>query len=280
MLRRKALKAVGTSGVLLGLGQASIASAKSLSFGLLPNLSSRVLFDQYEPVTQYLAAAAGAKVVVSSASSWRAFYHRAADHQFNVMVCAPHIARLMQKELGFLPIATLTPSVEAVLVCKKNQNVQHLDFIRGKTVAAANPACLISVEGEVWLAKQGLQCGDDYITVNVRGADSVGVMIERGDAIAGLMSIFDFKSHPHAITKNLKVVQGYAVLPSFVILIDPIRSPLSAGAMSKIFHEFALSPFADAFELRSGSRIENKVSENFAASMDRYLTTTRQKLHI
>lgn len=279
-MRRKALKAFGAGGLVLASGQGSFAGGRYLSLGLLPDLTARVLFNQYEPVKQYLTAFARTKVTISSASSWSEFYRRAADHQFDVMVAAPHVARLMQKDLGFVPVASLAPRVEAALVCAKNQNAKQLNFMRGKTIVAANPASLVTVEGEVWLEKQGLRSGDDYISVNVRSADSVGILIERGDAIAGLVSLSDLNSHHPDVIKNLKVVQVYAVLPSLVIVLDPVRSQLSASALSNAFHDFAQSPLAATFKQRSGSQIEGKVSENFASSMDQYLAMTRQMLNI
>ena len=278
--RRKIIQAAGAIGTLIVAARTALASEANLELGLLPNLTARVLVEQYEPVQQYLAQSVGSRVVISSASSWTEFYKRAADHQFDVLVAAPHVARLMQLQLGFKPVASLTPNVKATLVCAKYQSSNQLDFIRGKTVVVANPASLVAIEGEAWLAKNGLRAGEDYISYKVKGGDSVGVMVERGEAAAGLMAMGEFKSHALAVKDNLRIVQVFAELPSFVVMVDPKRSGFNALSTANLFRDFSDSVFGKTFEERTGSQIIAKFSEKDALAMDAYMNKTRLLLSI
>lgn len=278
--RRTIIQSVGAFAALVSTSRFGFAGDANLELGLLPNLTARVLLDQYEPVQQYLAQTVGSKVVVSSATNWTEFYKRAADHQFDLIVAAPHVARLMQTQLGFKPIASLTPNVKAVLVCAKSQVSNQLDFISGKTVVVANPASLVAIEGEAWLAKNGLRAGEEYVSYRVKGGDSVGVMIERGDAVAGLMALGEFKSHAQSVKDSLRIVQQFAELPSFVILADPKRTGLSTNQPQHLFKDFSDSPFGKSFEQRSGSQIVAKVSEKEALAMDAYLAKIRSMLNV
>jgi phosphonate transport system substrate-binding protein len=261
------------------LSKAQIAKSqgKPLQVGVLPNVSARVLASQYEPFQANLSQKIDRQVIVSTAPDWSSFYRNVKADQYDVVVSAVHVARLMQVDLGLRPLANYQPNIKGLFVTTKANAEKSVQAVKGSLVALANPASLLAFEAERWFDRQGLKMDLDYKVLRVRGDDSVGLTLTRGESVAGILSMGEFNSHPIAIRDQLKIVQIFVEVPSFVVLASQRLSQEMGATFAKQLAEFSeASAEGKQFEERTGFKIKGNVNDKDLQSMDVFLDKTRR----
>lgn len=98
--------------------------AKTFNLGVLPHISSRSTAIQYEPLRNYLANDRYALATVSTAADWKSFYDNAKVGQYDLIIAAAHVARIMQTELGLMPLASYHPNISGAFIAAKIQQSQ------------------------------------------------------------------------------------------------------------------------------------------------------------
>jgi len=198
-----------------------IAMAQNLELGVLPNVSARLLLTQYQPMQTFLSQRLGRPVVVSTAPSWREFYQRTKAGQYDIVVAAGNVARLAETDLKYRPLLSYEPLVPGLFVTRKGESAAPAVLLKNQSLALANPASLVAFEGMRWLSQQGLEAGTQFNTVQVKGDDSVGSAIVRGMAVAGVMSMGEFRAHPPEIRDQLNIHTRFADVASFLVSVNP-----------------------------------------------------------
>ena len=260
---------VGSTSTVLG-------DEKSLEIGVLPNVSARQLMIQYEPMQQFLSKALGRKAAFSSAPDWPTFYQRVKQGDYQVVVAASNVARLIEKDLGYRPILAYQPRIPALFVTAAGPTPPLGELLKGTGVGLANPASLVAFEGLRWLEGQNLR---GFKIFRVRGEDSVGNAILRGDAAAGIMSMGEFRSHPAEIRERLKIHTQIKDVPSFIILVAPGLPVAQANQLRAELLIFASqSDEGRQFFERSGFKAIVPVDESELVSLDVFVEATRNAL--
>jgi phosphonate transport system substrate-binding protein len=251
--------------------------SRPLQVGVLPNVSARILATQYEPFQSYLSQKIDRQVMVSTAPDWSSFYRNVKADQYDLVVAAIHVARLMQVDLGLRPLANYQPNVKGLFVTTKANAEKNVQGVKGSQLALANPASLIAFEAERWLDRQGVKVEADYKILRVRGDDSVGLTLVRGESAAGILSMGEFNSHPPAIRDQLKILQVFVEVPSFVVLASPRLTQETASTFAKQLGEFSeASADGKLFEERTGFKIKGHVNDKDLQAMDVFLDKTRR----
>jgi phosphonate transport system substrate-binding protein len=275
---RRELIAKGTLALgLLSNFQSLKAQSKPLNIGILPNVSARIIATQYEPMQSFLSQKLDRTIAVSTAPDWASFYRNVKSEHYDFVVAAVHVARLMQVDLGMRPIASYQPNIKGLFITTKANPDQSVKVIKGQQVSVANPASLLAFESERWFDRQGFKLDSDYKILKVRGDDSVGLTLTRGEAVGGILSMGEFNAHPQAIRDQLKIVQIFAEVPSFVVMASPSISSELLSTFAKQLGEFSeLSADGKLFEERTGFKIKGTVNDKDLTAMDAFVEKTRR----
>jgi len=278
--RRAWLRSIACLIASLGLCPApALAADKAVEVGVLPNVSARVLMTHYEPMQQYLNRQLPTPVNISTAPDWREFYQRAKRGEYQVVVVAANVARLLERDLGFRSILIYQPRIPALLITRKGDNTELGQLLRGHTVAMANPASLVVFRGLEWLGRAGLNAGDQYQMVQVRRDDSVGNAVLRGESAAGILSMGEFKAHPAAVQEQLSIRATMAEVPSFVVSVAKELSNEQLALWRRHLLAFAeSSEEGKEFFRRSGFRGMTPLRERELNELDAFVDKTRQAL--
>lgn len=228
--------------LLAANGFVRAAQADMLEIGVLPNLSSRILLSQYQPMREYLERVLKRPVQVSTAPDWQSFYTRARKGEYAVTITAAHLARLHQLESGHVPLVLFTPGIKALLVMDKDKPISKISDLRGTTLALSNAKSLVTLQGMQWLADQGLRRGENYRTLNTPTDDSVGNLVLNGDCVAALISGGEFKAIPDALRQRLQIFQQIAEVPGFVALASPGLPAAEAARIRRALLDFKSNP--------------------------------------
>jgi phosphonate transport system substrate-binding protein len=259
MHRRELFKQFGLITAIY-CGSTKANNQTDLRIGVVPHISARSIASQYDPLRRYLSRGLKVDVDVSSAANWKDFYQKTRVNAFDVVVVPAHIARIMQLELSMKPVAAFHPKIKGILVSAKSKRIESPVQLRGQSLVTANPAALVTLEGESWLEKSyGLKKGHDYTCTAVRGNDSVGLAVLKGEGPAGIMCKQDFDVYPPPIKNQLAIVAQYAEFSNFIVLENSrMDSGLSVAFEQQIQAFQKPAPDSASFERLTGFKIVSK----------------------
>jgi ABC-type phosphate/phosphonate transport system substrate-binding protein len=226
---------------LLSSGCATLAGASvtPLRFGVVPYLTARRLATLYEPVRFFFERELGRPVHFSSAPDYAAHLERLRAHQYDLVADSLPLARLAQRELGYVPLARTQVALQPVLAIARNSPVGRLEDLRGKSIVVSDRIAALTVVGLRFLRDNGLQPNKD---INVQVAGSHANAIQRilsGEAAAAVVSRTTLKQIEPALASQVKVMLDLPpALSAVVYTASPALAALSSGIAGKLI-EFA-----------------------------------------
>jgi phosphonate transport system substrate-binding protein len=276
--RREFSVAVLTSCLLPDVARAQ--PVVPLEIGLLPNISARTLLNQYQPLREFLARTLQRPVLLSTAPDWATFHNRVAATLYDLVVTAPHLARLAQLDHGWSPLLQWRPDVKGLVVFATARPIASIAELRGKALVLSNPLSLVALQGTQWLAGKGLRRDHDFSVIRIPTDDSVGNVLLRGDAVAAMLSATEFRAIPDELRRQLQVLAEFADLPGLLMMVCPRIVPDQARLIKTQLLSFAQAPSADsaAFLAATGFYGMREVPQSVLESMDIYMKVTREML--
>ncbi len=251
---------------------------KTLTIGVLPNISARVLLTHYQPMREYLQTTLGRPVEVVTANDFRAFAHATRDGQYDMIVTAPNLGRLAQVDSRWTPFAQYEPGIPALLVASSAAGEVPVSALRGKSLAMGNPQSLVALVGLRWLSQQGLNQGRDFQVVKTPNDDSLGAVILSGEAPFAIMSMGEFRAKPESLKKSLRIVTEIATVPGFLLMANPAMVAKERRVLSDALLSFPSTEAGQRFFTLSGFTNIRRVDDRELAALDAHVEATRRAL--
>lgn len=220
---------------------AHAGAVQPLRLGILPLLSAKVLLTNYQPLRIYLERELQRPVELNTSPDFKRFQQDTLAGDFDLLVTAPHLARLAQMEAGFLPVATYIAPNRAVLIMAKNRPVAHISELRGHTLGIFDPLALTVLQAQHWLEDKGLKAGRDYRAVLYPSHTSVGYSVQRGDSLLGVTAPAGIRQFSPDIRAQVQVYAELPPVPALIWLAHP-RLASQADRIEAALLRFAESP--------------------------------------
>jgi len=220
------------------------AAADELVLGIFPFLSTRQMVDQFGPLKEHLSRAVGQPVTLRSAPDYKRFIERTAAGEYDVIIDAPHLARLAQKRDGYRPLAQSGYQVEFMVVARKDSPVQTLADLRGRAVAVGARLSLTHMLLGKELLKSGLVLDRDVVYLDTATFSNVLHAVLHGDAAVGALTALVWNGASPEIRGELREILRQKDLgPGLIVLAHP---RLGATVQRKL--QTALYAFKDTEE--------------------------------
>lgn len=258
--------------------QTASGEAQALKVGVLPNVSVRVILTNYKPLREYLARELKSAVEIVSAPDFAAYHARTQQGDYDIAVTAANLGRLAQLDHGHRPIAIFEPGIPALAIVLKSNPPASLHDLRGKTLALSNPQSLVALRGFAWLAEQGLQRDAHYRTVHVRNDDSLGRVLDSGEAPLAIMSAGEFRAIAPSMRDKLEVWNEFARVPGFLVIAKPTMPPAQQSRIQALLHAFIASDEGKDYGGLTGVRAIRAVADDELKSIDPFIAETRAGL--
>lgn len=218
--RRRLLRVAGAAllAATASRSPAQPTGGAPLRVGLVPYLSTRSLIALYQPLREHLERALQRPVRLYTAHDFRTLATHARDGEYDIALLPPHITRVAVADWGQQFVARFAQTSEVQLVTLPTATLELPDGLRGRRIAAIDPLSITTLVLQRWLAERGLTVGRD---VDIRYAHSISsgiVALERGDAVALVGAIGQFRDVVDGGTPQIKVVATLAAIatPAFV----------------------------------------------------------------
>ena len=272
--------------VILAAALAAVAGARAqnvqppLIVGVLPNVSARVIFANYQPVRGYLERELKRTVEIATAPDFRRFSEATLRGDYDMIVTAANLGRVAQLDGKWEPIAIYEPAIPAMLISAADNTATSVEQLRGKTLAVANPQSLVVLRGLQWLREQGLQEGRDFTLSIARNDDSLGTLIRSGEAPLAMMSMGEFRQIGEPLRKTLKIATEIARVPGFLVMVNPgLAAADKRGLQALMLRLPQASEGKEFFSLSGVSNIREATRVELE-SLDPFVAPTRAGLAV
>lgn len=212
------------AGLLLAMCSAfAQAEQTALSVGLFPNLSTRLLLETYQPMREFLEQKLGRPVTLYTAPDFNSFVSRTHNGEYDVIVTAPHFARLAQTESGYQPLFAYRSNITATIVVAKNSRFTDVRMLKGEKIASPDRIAVVTMLGLKMLRDKGLAYGKDFNFHWAGTHGNVALVVQRGETAAGIIGTLPLKQLPDSISHQLRVLDVSPAIDSQMILAHPRR---------------------------------------------------------
>jgi phosphonate transport system substrate-binding protein len=214
-------------------------SSEALKLGVIPYLSTRALFNFYEPVQKALEAKFGKRVELLTAPDYATFHHRTLTGGYDFVITNPVYGRIAQKEAGHEPVARATTNLAPVLIVPLKSAATTVSDLSGKTIAITEQTATITQIGQQYLRSQGVKEAKFVVT---RSHPNSIAYLERGEADAAISSNTALKQAVPAARANVRVLHEIgSQVPPIMYLLAPTKKGITAAALRDALMEFAAS---------------------------------------
>ncbi|WPB84196.1 phosphate/phosphite/phosphonate ABC transporter substrate-binding protein [Sediminicoccus rosea] len=265
------------AGIALAAAPAALVQAQPapLQFGVMPNVSARILLGQYQPFRGFLEQELGRQVEVVTAPGLQAFHERSVAGAFGLVVTAANLGRVAQLDAGLQPIAIYEPRIPGLIVTLRARPVTSATELRGTTVAMTNPQSLVALKFIHWARAQGIEIGRDAQATHARNEDSLAQLLNTAETRAAVMSQGEFNAIRPDIRENLAIWQVFIRVPGFLMLLGPRTPEAEAARVTAALARFPGSLQGREFFTATGFNNIRPVTPADLAELDDVVEETR-----
>lgn len=245
--------------------------------GVVPNLSARIVANNYQPFAEYFQNSLGIPVSIVTAKDFSTFHQRAMAKSFQIMVTTPNLGRVAAIDGGWEVLYVFEPSIPGLLVGLKSQN-NDLTKLQEKKIAIANPQSLVALAGINWLREQGYTLGKDYSVLNIANDDSLGVALTSGEAPFAMMSMGEFKAKDPELQSSLKIINEFVRLPNFFVMVSPTMSIENKTKIKFLLSQMSGTPLGVEFYKRTGFTSMKNPTDEQNKFLDKFVEITKKAL--
>lgn len=262
----------------ISIGAESDNEARPLTVGLMPYLSTRTLLATYQPIAAALEHALKQPVQLLTAPDFDTYLKRVVNGDYDIVLLAPHYARLATRSYDYTPLLVHRASIRGVVVTNRAQPLNSVDDLRGQQIAIVDRSALLVIIGALTLADLGLKEGTDYSFVETVSHSSALHNAVSGKSRAALVSYTALVLAPPELQRDAVVWKDLATIPGQFFIAHNRVSVARQQTVKAALLAFEKSPEGIQFfeKTKHGGYREPTAEDN--ALLDRSLPETRRQL--
>lgn len=268
--------------VILGWTAPAIAAEApgGVGMGVFPYLSTRALLDLYEPVRVLLQAELNRPTNLFTAPSFKAYADRTQAGEYDVLVTPPHLARLAQREAGYIPLTMVTRELRGVVVVAKTSPIQTLHDLKGKRIATPNKIALVTIVGGQLLRDNGLVNDVNTLIEDVGSHTNAVLAVQRGEAEAALTENAVLQQIPEDLRNSVRIIAQTQRLPHVMFLAHPRLGQAGVERMRALLLRFSNTAEGRTFLKISGFEGMRSIDEADMKSVDPFIKELKRMLEV
>jgi len=177
---------------------------KTYKLGVVPQQSAKVLAKLWTPISQYLSANTGLKIIFSTAKDIPTFEKRLLEGEYDIAYMNPYHFTVFNQIPGYQAIAKeQNKRIKGIIVVAKNSSVKQLSDVNGSELAFPAPAAFAaSVLPRAKMRDLGIELTPKYVSSH----DSVYLGVANGFFIAGGGIMRTFNNLEQSTREKLKIL--------------------------------------------------------------------------
>jgi len=251
---------------------------KPLTLGLMPYLTTRALLGLYQPVASRLEQELKQPVQLVTAPDFDTFVKRVIDGEYDLVLLAPHYARLAIRDYGYSPILIHKAPIRGVLVTARNQPLTDLAELRGQTIAVVDRSAVMAINGALLLAEAGLKENSDYQFVESVSHSSALHGALAGKSRAAIISHSTLMLAAPELQRDAVIFRELPPIPGMFYIANKHLASTRQAEVKQALHAFERSSEGQAFFEKTSHVGFREPTREDAQLLDRMLPETRRQL--
>jgi phosphonate transport system substrate-binding protein len=252
---------------------------RPLELGVLPTLSTRAVFDTYEPLRAYLEERLRRPVALVTARDYRTYIERTQRGEYRFLVTAPHFARLAQTEAGYVPMVRVKRELHAIIVTRADGAVRGLNDLRHQVVTSPESLAIVTILGTRLLRQHGLVPGRNLTVQPLASFSSAVLAVHNGEAAAAITAPTALAQMSETLQANLRVIGTSPPVPPVVYIAHPRVPPEEIDRMTRVLLEFSAdAQRGSAFFRKTGFVGLVRPGPDELRSLDPYVAELKSRL--
>lgn len=242
--------------------------ANAIELGVFPYISTRALLELYEPIRVYIQHETQRSTFLYTAPNYKTYVDHGRSGAYDLMVTPPHLARLAQRETGYIPLVMFTRELRGIVVVAQASPIHSLQDLKGKRIVSPNSIALVSIMGGQLLRDQGVW-GEGITQIREMGSHSNAVLaVQRNEADAALTEAAALRQMSEDLRNSVRIIAQTKRLPHVMILAHPRLGPTSVERLRSVLLQFADTVDGKNFLKTSGFEGLRAVEEGDLKAMD------------
>ena len=197
------------------------AGEPAYTLGVFPHLPPRTLEKVFAPMAADLGQALGRKVLLRSSTTFERFAKNLGSETYDIAFLQPFDYVRMADRYGYLPLATRTEKLSAIVVVRENSPARKLADLKGKRIALPPRTAAVSRLFEDHLKHSGLDRNRDVSLSYHRSHISCMQKIMTGEADACGTAAPAKRYFEHKMKTVLKVIAQSREIPHTLFAVHP-----------------------------------------------------------
>lgn len=212
-----------------------------IEIGIAPFLPVKTLVQNYAPLRDYLQSRLHEPVTIVSAPDYLSYYQRIQKHEYPIIIAPANSAYLAWAESAYVPLLQPLVYTRPVVVILKDQKLNKISDLHGKTIAMPDALAVVSMQGLQMLREAGLEPGRGVTVKNMQNHSVAVNHVITGEVAAAIVSDRAILQMPASIRENIKTAYTWekGAAPGIVYLGSPDMPRERLEQISKAIFEFA-----------------------------------------
>jgi phosphonate transport system substrate-binding protein len=249
----------------------------TLKIGLFPNLTPFTLIAVHQPIRLYLEQQLHRPVQLLTAPDFRSFARRTQRGEYDLVLTAPHLARLAELDAGYVPVATYDEELQALLLVAKHAPFTRLTELRGTKIAIPDPLAVVNMLGLEMLNKAGVS-ESEYVLVNAHSHNGAALAVLRGEAQAAILGSVPFAQLASEVRNELRVLASSRPIQSQYWLVNGRVDANQRRQIQNALLQFSATPEGRKYMASRGCRGVRKTAPDELRSEDAFAREVRKLL--
>jgi len=215
-----------------------------------------------------------------TAPDFKSFVSRTQNGEYDIIVTAPHFARLAQIDGGYQPLFAYRSDIAAALVVPANSRINGFAQLRGTKIIAPDRLAIVTMLGLKLLRDHGLDAGRDYTLQETTTHGNVALAVMRGEVQAGIIGVLPLKQLPENTSRQLRVLSLTPAVPSQMLLAHPGLAANQIQQVKEALLQFEQSAAGQKFFQSTGLAGLKPVSAADLKRLDPYAKEVKRILEL
>lgn len=209
-----------------------------LVFGVLPFLSTELLFTRFTPLADYLSTKLGQPVRLETAKDFSTFLRRTSkEKRYDLVFTAPHFYYRAQREAGYRAIVRVARDLNAIIVVPNNSSIKQLSELKGGSLATTDPLALSTIVMRDYLVEAGIDPSIDVSTIAAPNHSASLLLAYKGITDAAVLMLPPFEMLSVEIQQSMRVIATSKKLPHVPVAVTATMDNQMADKIEKILLE-------------------------------------------
>lgn len=204
--------------ILITVSGLSRGAETPLTLGIFPYVSRVQLMAYHTPLKLYLEKRLQRPVDLVTAPDFSEFMARTQKGEYDLLLTAPHLARLAETRDGHQRVAMTAHKVQGVFLARKDSGIHSLADLKGKTIMMAQPISIVYQMGVEELRLNGLVPGKDITVIGSRTHNNALYAPARHESDASVTGLVLWNNAEPDVREQLVEIGKTQGAPGFMLM--------------------------------------------------------------